>query len=307
MQRAITDLGADNAFGRVPAKLKEHYGITVPESAVRAITEKHAQEMTDDDLIPTLRSSVISLPLVAEIDGSMIPIVETATEAKEPVDRRKTRQLSWKEAKLSLIRRSDEITPLVAVTMEEPATAGHQLKRLALAIGLNGATHVHGLGDGAVWIAEQIEAQFGSKGSYLVDFYHLCDYLDAAAPICGPENPKEWMTAQKERLKTGRLTEVVQSLKQHVEDDTVPDDKAPVRCCYRYIRNRPEQFKYQEALAAKLPIGSGEVESAHRYVIQSRLKLAGAWWTKINAQAMLNLRTARHNDCWDRYWNARAA
>jgi len=37
-----------------------------------------------------------------------------------------------------------------------------------------------------------------------------------------------------------------------------------------------------------LPIGSGEVESAHRYVIQERLKLPGAWWAHPNAQAMLD-------------------
>jgi len=56
-----------------------------------------------------------------------------------------------------------------------------------------------------------------------------------------------------------------------------------------------------------LPIGSGEVESAHRYVIQKRLKLPGAWWRKDNAQAMLNLRVARANHRRDHYWNAKAA
>jgi hypothetical protein len=40
-------------------------------------------------------------------------------------------------------------------------------------------------------------------------------------------------------------------------------------------------------LAAGLPIGSGEIESAHRYVIQNRLKIAGAWWK------MENLSSAR--------------
>ncbi len=59
---------------------------------------------------------------------------------------------------------------------------------------------------------------------------------------------------------------------------------ASVRQCFRYITKRPGQFNYQEATAAKLPIGSGEVESAHRYVVQERLKLPGAWWLKDNAQ-----------------------
>ena len=35
----------------------------------------------------------------------------------------------------------------------------------------------------------------------------------------------------------------------------------------------------------KLPIGSGEIESAHRHLVQKRLKLAGAWWKETNAQA----------------------
>jgi hypothetical protein len=32
------------------------------------------------------------------------------------------------------------------------------------------------------------------------------------------------------------------------------------------------------------------------------LKVAGAWWNQINAQAMLNLRTARANRQWSEYW-----
>ncbi|PKM13433.1 MAG: hypothetical protein CVV13_01590 [Gammaproteobacteria bacterium HGW-Gammaproteobacteria-3] len=51
----------------------------------------------------------------------------------------------------------------------------------------------------------------------------------------------------------------------------------------RYIKNHSHQLDYKTALAQGLPIGSGEIESAHRYVIQQRLKLSGAWWTPDNA------------------------
>jgi len=74
-----------------------------------------------------------------------------------------------------------------------------------------------------------------------------------------------------------------------------------VRRCYNYLANRPGQFHHQAAIAAKLPIGSGEVESAHRYVIQKRFKLPGAWWTINNAQAMLKLRVLRENNRWNDY------
>ena len=66
--------------------------------------------------------------------------------------------------------------------------------------------------------------------------------------------------------------------------------------------NRTGQFNYKEAIANDLPIGSGAIESAHRYIIQDRLELAGAWWTGENAHNMLALRTLRANNAWESYW-----
>jgi hypothetical protein len=75
-----------------------------------------------------------------------------------------------------------------------------------------------------------------------------------------------------------------------------------VRAAEHYIRNRLTQLDYKGAIADKLPIGSGEIESAHRYVIQQRLKRAGTWWNNNNAQAMLALRVLRANQDWHAYW-----
>jgi hypothetical protein len=50
------------------------------------------------------------------------------------------------------------------------------------------------------------------------------------------------------------------------------------------------------------PIGSGEVESGHGYIIQDRLKLSGAWWNIGNAAKMLALRVSRANEDWESYW-----
>ncbi|MBC6477807.1 MAG: hypothetical protein GDA56_23805 [Hormoscilla sp. GM7CHS1pb] len=61
-------------------------------------------------------------------------------------------------------------------------------------------------------------------------------------------------------------------------------------------------MNYKAAIDADLPIGSGKIESAHRYVIQERLKLAGSWWTVENADNMLALRILRVNNDWQSYW-----
>ena len=345
LQRAITDFGADLSFGQVNAKLQEHYGITVPESTITQITYHHAAALTGNDLLPHQPPGVIPLTLIAEVDGSMIPIArfpETpATETTETtkamkegktaespmaaspkaesperqnvpsdkrkrIDRRKLRVALWKEARLSLVRRPEAVEPAFAVTLGDAETTGKALKQLALAVGLTKHTHVHGLGDGAPWIAEQFERQFGTKHHYLIDFYHLCDYLAAAATVCAPAERDSWLARQKERCKSGQIHEVMEALKPYLHVKT-SEDKQPAQAAYLYIKNRPGQFNYPDAIAKELPIGSGEVESAHRYVIQKRLKLPGAWWRENHAQNLLKLRTMRANHRWDDYWNKKAA
>ena len=110
------------------------------------------------------------------------------------------------------------------------------------------------------------------------------------------------MEQQKRRLKRNHVAAVLKALRPYLEADTVSDKTAPVRSAYRYIHNRRHQLDYKGAIAAGLPIGSGAIESAHRYVIQQRLKRAGTWWSVENAWAMLALRVMRANQDWQSYW-----
>src|SRR3989442_7493480 len=87
-----------------------------------------------------------------------------------------------------------------------------------------------------------------------------------------------------------------------LEDARLPDQDAPVRAFHRYVENRSDCLDYKAALAADLPIGSGEIESAHRYVHQKRLKISGAWWTLENLGKMVALRVTRVNQAWQDYW-----
>jgi len=306
LQRRIADFGADLAFGQVPAKLQEHYGIEVPVSAVRSITEAHASHIHAQEQVETTQPAQGVAWVIAETDGSMIPIVDTAApERGAPSgDRRKTRQVRWQEARLSLAHAHGSVTPRFAATFGEPDAVGEQLLDCAIRAGLGQTSRVHSVGDGAPWIADQVQRVFGQQGTYLVDFYHLSEYLAAAAARCAPAVPAQWLTQQQTQLKQSNVAAVQAALAPHVEAAEVADHAAPVRCCARYLANRPGQFDYHRALAAELPIGSGEIESAHRYVIQQRLKLAGAWWNEDTAGDMLALRTLRANGQWPQYWAA---
>jgi hypothetical protein len=104
LQRALTDFGADDAFARAAAKLKEHYGIEVAVSAIRGFTEGHGATMRSQEKQKSDWRDHAGVPvLIAEMDGSMLPVVEVAEPVGEGarLDRRKTRQVSWKEARLA--------------------------------------------------------------------------------------------------------------------------------------------------------------------------------------------------------------
>ena len=302
LQRRITDFGAEKSFARAVRQLKEHYGLEVPESAVRHITQGHAVHMLRNaDSVSGAGKATGVAQLIAQTDGSMIPKVEVDTQTEG--DLRKTRQVGWKEARLSLVYEQGTLQPVFGATTGGPEQAGDQLAWCARRIGMDSQTQVHAVGDGAPWIADQMEYVFGAQGTYLIDLYHLCDYLAAASKSCASDS-KGWYKTQKRRMKAGQFAEVLQALEPHQESPSVDDENAPVRAAYRYIRNRPDQFDYPRALQAGLPSGSGEIESAHQYIIQERLKIAGAWWKVDNAEKMLALRTTRANGDWENYWDS---
>ena len=91
-------------------------------------------------------------------------------------------------------------------------------------------------------------------------------------------------------------TEGQSGVAEVVEVPSVAEEDAPVRRAHRYLRNRLDQVDYKGAAERELPIGSGEIESSHRYVVQARLKRTGAWWSGDNIDSMLSLRLCRAND-----------
>jgi len=297
----MTDFGADYAFAQVPKKLHEHYGIEMPVSTIRNTTLFHAQQMYEqlEDTTYPLQTKGCAV-IIAEIDGCMLPIV---TMGEADGDKRKQKTLHWKEARLALAHEQGSATPQFAATFGSSVDeAGQSLLNCAVAAGFGTQTQLHSVGDGAAWIADQVENKFGTQGHYLVDFFHVCDYLAAAAKICAPNDDKIWIETQKKLLKNNDYKLVIENLTPHLEGDDSQDRDAPVRACHRYLSNRTDQLDYKGAIEKGLPIGSGEIESAHRYVIQERLKLPGAWWEAANAETMLTLRTVRANGKWNNYW-----
>lgn len=290
VRRAMVDFGAEASFAAAAGRMREHHGVRVRAEAVRQETYRHAKAMAD--LRPAARPP--SAVMVAQIDGSMIPILEPVAAG---ADQRRARKVCWREIKACLARDCHSATPLYGATLGSVQVAGLLWRDVAHSAGLHGPTRVHALGDGAPWICSEVQKQFGGQASYLVDFYHVSQYLAQAAPPV--KSIKPWLKTQQGHLLAGKIDLVLRNLARRKEPAGASE--RPVAHAHRYIEERRHQMDYAAARAAGLPIGSGEIESAHRHLVQPRLKIPGAWKEQ-NAELMLGLRTARANGLWQASW-----
>lgn len=295
LQRVLADFGAEASFARASQRVKEHYRIDIPESAVRQQTLAHGRKMSG--LVFKHKGSA-PRQIVTEMDGSMVPVMQPG---KGP-DRRKGKTLLWREARLCMARGVEQAAGVYGATMGTADIASGVWRETALQAGLHDQAFVHGVGDGAPWIVDKFRENFGQQGRYLIDYYHVSEYLAAAAPTVAAKGKEhQWRRQQQDRLLKNQSHKVLRSLEPHQEITSAAE--TPVRAACRYLKERQHNLDYVAARHHNLPIGSGEIESAHRHVIQQRLKLSGAWWKETNLEPMLQLRVARANNLWAAYWS----
>jgi hypothetical protein len=300
LQRAVTDFAAVESFQQAAQRLDEHYGIQVSPSMVRALCQQHAGQLLlehEDESLELPAKGVEQA--IAELDGSFIPIVESK-DGKG--DKRKRREHSWREVRLGCVRAEGRVERQYGVSMGSVEAAGRAWKRSAIKAGVGQQTQIHGVSDGAGWIVEQLRQQFGERATYLVDFYHLSEYLGAVASHLEGEAGRRWLRLQQQRLKSNKVAAVESELAKLISDDSGNEPVTAAVAAARYMKNHRQYLNYRGAIEKGLPIGSGEVESGHRVVVQKRLKISGAWWRPEQAEKMLALQECRANGEWQAYW-----
>ena len=301
LERALTDFGCEHSFRHAAGRVLEHYGFEINPSAVRNATlqsARQAQELLHKEYQEPFRvlPAAGAQYVVAEADGSMICTVARGT-------RKGQRPRDWREIRLAAAQAVGRTDTFYAATFGEVAELGCRWGHCARRAGWALNSQVHALGDGAPWIRLQTKEVFGTQATFLCDYFHVSEYLAAAAPSCRLGAPEHWRKTQQARLKRGAVGKILKVLEEHLEPPSTPEELAPVTNAYRYLSNRTDCVDYPRALELGLPIGSGLIESGHRHVLQARLKKAGAAWLIDNAESIANLRVLRANGQWTILWN----
>ena len=301
LQRVLCDFGCEQSFAKAAGQVIEHYGFDPGVYAVRKNVLSHARRACQERQKQTSQT-FRSLPakgcehLIGQADGSMVCIVAPAArKAKHPRE--------WKEMRLVAAKAKESASAVYGAGFFSVEEAGRLWGHCArdAGWGLNSAIHV--VADGAEWIRKQSQETFGDQHTFLVDFYHVSQYLANASESCRPLSPARWRKTQQKRLLQGRHDKVLTELYSQLEPENVSDESAPVRGAYRYLQHRSDALDYPRATALELPIGSGLVESGHKHVIQQRLKLPGSAWLHQSAHSIAQLRSLRANDLWNSLWN----
>lgn len=302
LQRLVVSFACDHSLSKASSRVLEHHGVEVCESAVDRMLAEHAARAAS--LSPSAPAGTLhtqgSQTILTGADGTMIP---TWTYQDDAADRRKAKRREFREMRLFVAREKGSQSSSYAggfVDMEQAAACWSHCVKLA---GWSPRTYIHGVFDGADWIRRRFEEQFGAHGDWLVDFFHLGEYLaEASKGACLGE---DWLSSAMSRTKRSELSETIRDLRENLEDEGVPDEDAPVRSALRYIVNRAEHLDYASAIERDLPIGSGLTEGAHRHVLHPKLKVPGAWLPS-KAHDIAQLIFVRENQRWEDFWKTAA-
>ncbi|TVP77419.1 MAG: hypothetical protein EA353_10425 [Puniceicoccaceae bacterium] len=302
LQRAVSDFGFEKSFQQAANGITEHYGFELPLSAVAQVSRKHAAKIALRQSARAKRANALpsrgAEQLIAEADGSFVRIV-SSTQAKG--DRRKSRQVDYREVRLCACSKHDSDTVRYDATFGPVDSVAALWAQAAKSVGMSTQSRVHVLADGATWIDSQRSVAFGSQGKLLIDLYHVLEYLGQAAETCST-HPKRWLKTQKKRLKSGRSERVIRDLEKHREAPSVSEEMSPVRRAWRYLENRRDYLTYDQAIDKDLPLGSGLIESGNKHVLQARMKIPGASWSMETAENFVRARAMRANQQWEDYW-----
>ena len=254
LQRALTDFGAEKSFEQASRQLKEHYEVELHRSSIREVVLKHGEraaglvDLEDREAVSGYekqRGYRVGKPwLIVETDGSMVRTGELERDPAGGVSPggrpKRTRRTQWREARLSLVEEPGGRERRYAAAMGPPQRVGEQMFGLALRCGYGDNTWVHGVGDGAPWIAQQVAAVF-PRSRFLLDRYHLLEHLHEAALALTPggaESAKGWVREQVNRIDEGGVAGVVAECRSRAG----PKTEHPLHRLAGYLENRQGQM-----------------------------------------------------------------
>lgn len=295
LEKCVLDFAINDSYEHGAQRWSEHYRFSISANLLRRVADRVGRRLDSCDeaaLAHELKDPAPDRPelVIVQNDGGMVPM-----RGKEP----------WREVKLGVICRGDHYL-------------SHQRGRRGM---ISQARYVGVLGpqeefrkslDTALRMERALKAETvvwvgdGAKGNWrlasdlvpkciqVLDWYHAVENgMDCGRKLLGDQS--SWLQLWQERIEILLAAGDVSAMLKELEAClfVVPRNRRKaLRELCRYYENNQGRMDYPRYIALGLPIGSGIVESAHRHVIQKRMKNAGQHWSEARGRRMVRMRAA---------------
>jgi len=291
MQELMVYAGQLDCYERCNEVIREFTDVEVSTTQIYRLTDKYGteleKEVNKEVVLPSLKQQET---LYVQADGSML----------------QTREEGYKEVKVGRLFKSSDCMHSTGKagwikTSQYVAHLGNskaftdQMDSLIESYGKRGDQLIF-VSDGALWIKNWIADAFPDAVSIL-DYYHACEHLHqfSSTYFSDKQQERAWVSEQKELLLQSEVLRVTQNIEQLAGNS---NEAQQLIAYYQSNKERMDYKRYQQIGCGI--IGSGAIESAHRTVVQKRMKQSGQRWSIQGAQHMLNLRVIRKNRQWNK-------
>ncbi|MBI3300933.1 MAG: ISKra4 family transposase [Deltaproteobacteria bacterium] len=320
VQQAAAKLTAEVPYETAQELFQELTGMALSTERLHELTNAVAEGLGVLDVAPSREEIVAKIAeaatgrrwrpiVVLAIDGADVPIrPETAkghrAGRKHQRAKRARWQGQWREAKgfRFYLVDDDRIVHLLSWHQvqddEELFAALRQVKDAGLIP--EDQVRLCVVADGAHWIWKGVQQLF-PMAVEILDYYHCAEHVHTLAAVQYEEQPEqalEWVEATMTRLFAGEVDGVIWGLQRMRPATDIA--AAEIANLIGYLQNNRDRINYRSQRHAGYPLGSGGIESAHKFICHVRLKRSGAWWYVANSNHMLALRCAKYNGTFER-------
>lgn len=288
LERRILDFALNDTLSHAVERFEMHYSSeSISTNQLRRVfervsdrTESCAPEWLEEAAMAPLPQS--SNPVVVQTDGSMVSTTQ-----------------GWKEVKLGVIYAHEDTSgPAKAPRRTRYTAVVGALERFEDAIEQALASHAHRpsqvlwLGDGAksIW---SVANRVAPEAVEILDWYHVIEHASDCAKILfgtGSDLATQWVDSAARTLMHQGVETLLDELTACLFLAEPSPEREAIEALRRYYHDNQHRMDYRRYRAAGWPIGSGAVESAHRHVIQVRMKRAGQHWSLPVAARMAAMR-----------------
>jgi Uncharacterised protein family (UPF0236) len=288
MEKRILDFSMNGPFEQCAERWDIHYPFPISSNLFRRVVDRVARRRENAHSPLALQQAALPSPehpprwLIVAADGSMLL----------------TREDGWREAKVATVVRGENVIPDKAIVAPRyVAVLGNQDEfRTAVKAALD-AEHADDvmrivwLGDGARenWTLAKELCPFAIQ---ILDFIHAVqNAMVCGKALLGESDPclPLWEERIRQLIDSDSPDAAIRELMDCAVDAT-NEQLAALDQLVGYYRANDKRMRYREFRDGGLPIGSGIVESAHKHVLQTRMKQAGQRWSVLRGRRMVQLR-----------------